>query len=211
MRLADPLVHLIRNAIDHGIEAPGRRAAAAKAATGRITLTAEHVGAQVCERGATTAPGSTRHASARKGRGEGPVRDRRGAHRPAGLPVPVRAGLLHRPGDLGPVGARGSAWTSSRRRSRACAARSTSRPSGGRHDGRPAPAADAGDHRGIADPGGGGALRHPLAAVEECVELPAGERGGRGRDFLNIRGALVAVPAAAQPVRARASRSCTRR
>ncbi len=46
-RLADPLVHLIRNAIDHGIEAPGRRAAAAKAATGRITLTAEHVGAQV--------------------------------------------------------------------------------------------------------------------------------------------------------------------
>ncbi len=46
-RLADPLVHLIRNAIDHGIEAPAQRAAAAKPATGRITLTAEHVGAQV--------------------------------------------------------------------------------------------------------------------------------------------------------------------
>ncbi|MGU3469363.1 chemotaxis protein CheA, partial [Methylobacterium sp. C33D] len=46
-RLADPLVHLIRNAIDHGVEAPERRAAAGKPATGRITLTAEHAGAQV--------------------------------------------------------------------------------------------------------------------------------------------------------------------
>lgn len=46
-RLADPLVHLIRNAIDHGIEAPERRAAAGKSATGRIELSARYVGAQV--------------------------------------------------------------------------------------------------------------------------------------------------------------------
>ncbi len=46
-RLADPLVHLIRNAIDHGIETPERRAAAGKPATGRITLTARHAGTQV--------------------------------------------------------------------------------------------------------------------------------------------------------------------
>ncbi|WP_246692037.1 ATP-binding protein [Methylobacterium sp. WL1] len=46
-RLADPLVHLIRNAIDHGIEDPARRGASGKSATGRITLSAEHVGAQV--------------------------------------------------------------------------------------------------------------------------------------------------------------------
>ncbi|MGN8097953.1 chemotaxis protein CheW, partial [Methylobacterium sp. 22177] len=38
---------------------------------------------------------------------------------------------------------------------------------------------------------GAGRYVIPLAAVEECVALPAGERGGRGRDFLNIRGALV--------------------
>ena len=31
----------------------------------------------------------------------------------------------------------------------------------------------------------------PLSAVEECVELPENERSERGRDFLNIRGALV--------------------
>ncbi len=46
-RLADPLVHLIRNSADHGVESPERRAAAGKPATGRISLTASHVGAQV--------------------------------------------------------------------------------------------------------------------------------------------------------------------
>ncbi len=46
-RLADPLVHLIRNAIDHGVEAPAKRAASGKPATARIELVAEHVGAQV--------------------------------------------------------------------------------------------------------------------------------------------------------------------
>lgn len=46
-RLADPLVHLIRNAIDHGIENADRRSQTAKSATGRIELAARYVGAQV--------------------------------------------------------------------------------------------------------------------------------------------------------------------
>jgi len=46
-RLADPLVHLIRNAIDHGVESPEKRAASGKSATGRIELAARYVGAQV--------------------------------------------------------------------------------------------------------------------------------------------------------------------
>lgn len=46
-RLADPLVHLIRNAIDHGIESAEDRAKTAKSATGRIELAARYVGAQV--------------------------------------------------------------------------------------------------------------------------------------------------------------------
>ncbi len=45
--LNDPLVHLIRNAIDHGIEDAGRRAAAGKTANGRVHLSAVHSGAQV--------------------------------------------------------------------------------------------------------------------------------------------------------------------
>ena len=46
-RLGDPLVHLIRNSIDHGIESPGAREASAKPATGTIRLKAEHSGAYV--------------------------------------------------------------------------------------------------------------------------------------------------------------------
>jgi two-component system chemotaxis sensor kinase CheA len=40
--LSDPLVHMIRNAIDHGIESPEARVAAGKDATGTITLRAFH-------------------------------------------------------------------------------------------------------------------------------------------------------------------------
>jgi two-component system chemotaxis sensor kinase CheA len=46
-RLADPLVHLIRNSIDHGIEHPDERIAAGKPAKGTITLRATHMGASV--------------------------------------------------------------------------------------------------------------------------------------------------------------------
>jgi two-component system, chemotaxis family, sensor kinase CheA len=46
-RLNDPLVHLIRNCIDHGIEAPGVRAAAGKPGQGTVQLSAMHSGANV--------------------------------------------------------------------------------------------------------------------------------------------------------------------
>lgn len=46
-RLADPLVHLIRNAADHGLEPPAERIAAGKAARGTITLSARQAGAEV--------------------------------------------------------------------------------------------------------------------------------------------------------------------
>jgi two-component system chemotaxis sensor kinase CheA len=39
-RLGDPLVHLVRNAVDHGLEAPAARLAAGKPETGRITVDA---------------------------------------------------------------------------------------------------------------------------------------------------------------------------
>jgi two-component system chemotaxis sensor kinase CheA len=46
-RLADPLVHLIRNAADHGLEPPEERLAAGKAPLGRIVLAARQAGAEV--------------------------------------------------------------------------------------------------------------------------------------------------------------------
>ncbi|MDP9556441.1 UNVERIFIED_ORG: two-component system chemotaxis sensor kinase CheA [Pseudomonas parafulva] len=42
--LADPLVHLVRNAVDHGVEMPDEREAAGKARTGRVVLSAEQEG-----------------------------------------------------------------------------------------------------------------------------------------------------------------------
>jgi two-component system chemotaxis sensor kinase CheA len=46
-RLADPMIHLIRNAVDHGVETPDERLARGKAATGRITIGAGHEGDRV--------------------------------------------------------------------------------------------------------------------------------------------------------------------
>lgn len=43
----DPLTHLVRNAVDHGIESPAERVAAGKAARGLLTLRAYHAGGQV--------------------------------------------------------------------------------------------------------------------------------------------------------------------
>ena len=42
--LADPLVHLVRNSVDHGIEAPGDRVMAGKTRSGKIILGAEQEG-----------------------------------------------------------------------------------------------------------------------------------------------------------------------
>jgi two-component system, chemotaxis family, sensor kinase CheA len=46
-RLADPLNHLVRNSIDHGIEQPEQRLAAGKSEMGEITLRASHQGGSV--------------------------------------------------------------------------------------------------------------------------------------------------------------------
>ncbi|KXH80001.1 chemotaxis protein CheA [Sporosarcina sp. HYO08] len=45
--IGDPLVHLIRNALDHGIESPAERAAQGKPMEGNITLRAYHSGNHV--------------------------------------------------------------------------------------------------------------------------------------------------------------------
>jgi len=46
-RLTDPLTHLVRNSLDHGIESPERRAAAGKPPCGVITLSAYHRGGNI--------------------------------------------------------------------------------------------------------------------------------------------------------------------
>jgi two-component system chemotaxis sensor kinase CheA len=46
-KIADPLTHLVRNSIDHGIETPEKRLAAGKPAKGTITLRAFHQGGSI--------------------------------------------------------------------------------------------------------------------------------------------------------------------
>ena len=46
-RIVDPLTHLVRNSIDHGIEAPEMRKATGKEETGRLSLSAAHQGGNI--------------------------------------------------------------------------------------------------------------------------------------------------------------------
>lgn len=46
-KIADPLTHLVRNSLDHGIESPEQRLAAGKPAKGAITLRAFHQGGSI--------------------------------------------------------------------------------------------------------------------------------------------------------------------
>ncbi len=46
-KIGDPLVHLVRNAIDHGLESPSRRKAVGKSETGTLKLNAYHEGSNI--------------------------------------------------------------------------------------------------------------------------------------------------------------------
>jgi chemosensory pili system protein ChpA (sensor histidine kinase/response regulator) len=70
-QLAGPLEHLLRNAVDHGIEAPAEREAAGKPTRGLVRLRASYEGTQVVLRlsddGAGVRPAQLRQAAVRRG------------------------------------------------------------------------------------------------------------------------------------------------
>lgn len=70
-QLNDPLVHIIRNSIDHGVESPGMREAAGKPREGKVHLSAEHSGANVliriCDDGAGLNAAAIRETAVAKG------------------------------------------------------------------------------------------------------------------------------------------------
>ncbi|MBD5667150.1 chemotaxis protein CheA [Citrobacter freundii] len=47
-RIIDPLTHLVRNSLDHGIELPEKRLESGKSPIGNLTLSAEHYGGNIC-------------------------------------------------------------------------------------------------------------------------------------------------------------------
>jgi len=72
--LKDPLVHLVRNAVDHGLEAPDIRAAAGKPAAGRVTVKAavrgDLVEVVVADDGGGLDPEALRRAARERGLAE---------------------------------------------------------------------------------------------------------------------------------------------
>jgi two-component system, chemotaxis family, sensor kinase CheA len=46
--LSDPLTHLVRNCCDHGIELPAERQRSGKPPTGKVSLSAQQLGSQIC-------------------------------------------------------------------------------------------------------------------------------------------------------------------
>ena len=69
--IGDPLIHLLRNAVDHGIESPQARTVAGKPPTGTVRLAAAHVEGQIVitvqDDGRGIDPHRTRQAAVRHG------------------------------------------------------------------------------------------------------------------------------------------------
>lgn len=76
--IADPLVHLLRNAVDHGIEPPEERRRLGKPEKGRVELEARHEGGEVLIAVRDDGRGLDREAILRKARERGLVEDGEG-------------------------------------------------------------------------------------------------------------------------------------
>ena len=74
-RIGDPLVHLVRNAVDHGLEMPEERAEAGKPETGHIELRAYHQGGNIFIEIEDDGSGLDREKLLSKARERGLVRD----------------------------------------------------------------------------------------------------------------------------------------
>jgi len=65
-KIGDPMVHLVRNAIDHGLELPDKRRAASKNETGTLKLDAYHRGGNIVVEVSDDGAGLNREAIVRK-------------------------------------------------------------------------------------------------------------------------------------------------
>jgi two-component system chemotaxis sensor kinase CheA len=75
-KITDPLTHLVRNSLDHGIELPEKRIAAGKSAKGTVTLNAFHQGGSIVIEVSDDGGGLSRRKILDKARERGlPVRD----------------------------------------------------------------------------------------------------------------------------------------
>jgi two-component system, chemotaxis family, sensor kinase CheA len=190
-RLADPLVHLIRNSIDHGIEDTASRLAAAKTDIGRIEIAATHAGAQVLvtvrDNGAGLNTARIRAKAEEQGLlAPGAVMSDQDVHQ-----------FLFHPGfstaqTVSALSGRGVGMDVVKRTIEAMRGSIdiSTAPGKGTTVTLRLPLTLA-IIEGLLIRVGEGRYIIPLSAVEECAELSASDERARGRDFLNMRGDLV--------------------
>ena len=190
-RLADPLVHLIRNAIDHGIEDTASRSAAGKTEIGRIEVAAVHAGAQVLVNVRDNGAGLNTTRIRAKAEEQGLIAPG------AVLPEEDIHQFLFHPGfstaqTISALSGRGVGMDVVKRTIEALRGSIdlSTNPGNGTTVTLRLPLTLA-IIEGLLIRVGEGRYIIPLSAVEECAELTAAEERVRGRDFLNMRGDLV--------------------
>ncbi len=191
-RLADPLVHLIRNSVDHGLENADKRVAAGKPPKGVVRLSAVYSGAEVAI--SVTDDGAGLDTARIRAKAE-----ENGLITPdTKLTEQELHHLIFAPGfstakEVTSLSGRGVGMDVVKRTIDGL--RGTidvvSKPGQGSTMTLRLPLTLA-IIDGMLVRVGNGRYTIPLAAVEECVEIPEGiEAHAKGRNFLDIRGALV--------------------
>ena len=153
--LGDPLVHLVRNSLDHGLEMPDERHAAGKQETGVLEIAARHAGGNVVITVRDDGRGVDPARVARKALRARPDHrrpGRRGRHGPRDRAA-VLGRFLDRRGDQRHLRPRRRHGRGSQRHPRARRRCPDDVRSGHRHHRAHPAAADAGDHAGPADRG----------------------------------------------------------
>ncbi|ODT70448.1 MAG: chemotaxis protein CheA [Pelagibacterium sp. SCN 63-23] len=191
-RLADPLVHLIRNSVDHGLESADKRIASGKPAKGIVRLSAVYSGAEVAISVSDDGAGLNLARIRAKAEENGLITA------DAKLTDAELHHLIFAPGfstakEVTSLSGRGVGMDVVKRTIDGLRGTIdvTSTPGQGTTMTLRLPLTLA-IIDGMLVRVGNGRYTIPLAAVEECVELPLGlEAHAKGRNFLDIRGSLV--------------------
>jgi two-component system chemotaxis sensor kinase CheA len=190
-RLADPLVHVIRNAVDHGIETPAERNRAGKPAKGTVRLSALHAGGEVAITIADDGAGLNANRVRAKAEEAGLIAP------DARVTDQELYQFLFHPGfstarEVTALSGRGVGMDVVKRTIEGLRGSIdlTTVPGQGTTTTLRLPLTMA-IIDGMLVRVGNGRYSIPLSAVEECVELPTADADRSGRSFLNIRGSLV--------------------
>lgn len=191
-RLADPLVHLIRNSVDHGLESAEKRIAAGKSPKGTVRLSAVYSGAEVAISVVDDGAGLNHERIRAKAEENGLITA------DTKLTEQELNHLIFAPGfstanEVTALSGRGVGMDVVKRTIdglRGTIDVTTTKGQGSTFTLRLPLTLAIID--GMLIRVGDGRYTIPLAAVEECVELPVGiEASAKGRNFLDIRGSLV--------------------